>query len=241
MKTLLAITTYNQIQYTKKLIDCLKTISIPNLDVIFIDDVSKDGTQKFLKESKLNLIERKVPKGLTWSWNIAYRKFKTEGYDFLIIANNDILLTKQSLVNLINATKGKQLVCPLSTLKGAGHNGPMQNVLKYYPTLGIDPTKPANYKIIQDKLNKNNLIPMQKFNGFIFSMSRKIIESEFNKDNLIDPKLTNVHQEGDLQTRMKEKPFLCLNSFIFHFKGVSFPKKGLINGKDIRQNLNIYH
>jgi len=240
MKTLLAITTYNQIEYTKKLVNCLQGISIPNLDIIFIDDVSKDGTQKFLKESKLNLIERKTPKGLTWSWNIAYRKFKTEGYDILIIANNDILFTQQSLVNLINATKGKQLVCPLSTKRGAGHNGAIQDVLKYY-ALGINPNDPKNYKIVQNKLNLNKCIPMNRFNGFLFSMSRKIIESQFNEQNLINPKLTNVHQEGDLQRRLKEKPFLYLKSFVFHFKGVSFPKKGLVNGKDIRQNLNIYH
>jgi len=241
MKTLLAITTYNQVQYTKKLVNCLKDISILNLDIIFIDDVSKDGTQNFLKESKLNLIERKQPKGLTWSWNIAYRKFKTEGYDVLIIANNDILFAQESLVNLINATKDKQLVCPLSTIRGAGHNGLAQNVLKFYLNIGVNPNKPDNYKKIQSKLSNKNIITMQKFNGFIFSMSRKIIDSAFDKDNLINPKLINVHQEADLQRRMKEKPFLCLNSFIFHFKGVSFPKKGLINGKDIRQNLNIYH
>ena len=115
MKVLLAFTTYNQIEYTKKLVGSLKKINMPNLDVIFIDDVSKDGTQKFLKESKLNLIERKQPKGLTWSWNIAYRKFKTEGYDILIIANNDILFTNKSLKTLINATNGRKPLAKLDT------------------------------------------------------------------------------------------------------------------------------
>jgi len=241
MKILLAVTTYNQVEYTKKLVECLKRINIEGLDVIFIDDVSKDGTQEFLKESKQTIVERKKPKGLTWSWNIAYRKFKNQSYDFLIIANNDILFTKQSIINLVNATKGKQLVCPLSTKRGAGHNGPAQNVLKYYPKIGIDPTKPGNHRKIQDMLDNKTIVQMGKFNGFIFAMSRSIIKSEFDKDNLINPKLVNIHQEGDLQRRMKQKPFLCLNSFVFHFKGVSFPKKGIKNGKDIRQNLNLYH
>jgi hypothetical protein len=72
-------------------------------------------------------------------------------------------------------------------------------------------------------------------------MSRKIIESEYNSENLFNPTLTNVHQEGDLQSRMKELPTACLGSFVFHYKGVSFPIKGIHHGKDIRQNLNLYH
>ena len=72
-------------------------------------------------------------------------------------------------------------------------------------------------------------------------MNKKIIQSEFNANNLFDPKLINVGQETDLQQRLKEPPTLALKSFVFHFKGVSFPIKGLKNGKDVRQNLDLYH
>ena len=64
MKVLLAFTTYNQIEYTKKLVGCLKKINMPNLDVIFIDDVSKDGTQKFLKELDRRILLLKERKNL---------------------------------------------------------------------------------------------------------------------------------------------------------------------------------
>lgn len=240
MKTLIAFTTYNQIEYTKKLVNCLKEITIPNLDIIFIDDVSKDGTQKFIKELSFNIIERNQPKGLTWSWNIAYRKFKNEGYDCLILSNNDVLFTKESLLNLINATKKHSLVCPLSTQKGAGHNWKNQAISLHYSNLSNLAEAPKNLIKVQSGL-KNITVKMNKFNGFMFAMSRKIIQSEFNKDNLFNPANTNIHQEGDLQGRLKEAPALCLGSFVYHFKGVSFPKKGIVNGKDIRQNLRIYH
>ena len=240
MKILLAITTYNQVGYTKKLISCLKKIIIPNLDIVFIDDVSKDGTQNFIKNSGYNIIERNQPKGLTWSWNIAYRKIKNEGYDFLIIANNDILLCKESILNLINSTKNTQISCPLSTRNGAGHNWKEQSVEKYYPNLGINANDANNYAEVQKRLT-NKEIKITRFNGFLFSVSRKIIESEFNNDNLINPALVNVGQESDLGNRLKETPTLCLGSFVYHFKGVSFPIKGLKNGKDVRQNLNLYH
>ena len=82
---------------------------------------------------------------------------------------------------------------------------------------------------------------MDKFNGFFFAMSRDINTCAYNDKNLFNPKKINVQQESDLQGRLHQKPAVCLGSFIYHFKGVSFPVKGLKEGKDIRQNLNIYH
>ena len=66
MKTLLAITTYNQIKFTKLCIESLKNINIPGLDIIFIDDVSKDGTVKYLTESKYLFKGRGTPKGFNY-------------------------------------------------------------------------------------------------------------------------------------------------------------------------------
>jgi len=240
MKILLAITTYNQIEYTKILINSLKEINIPNLDVMFFDDVSTDGTQKYVKDLGFTLYERNSPLGLTYGWNHAYRIFKEGNYDILILSNNDVILEQRALSNLINATINRQIICPLTTKNGAGHNAENQNVLVHYPNIGVLVDKPGNFKRTQERL-KSGIKAMKKFNGFMFSMSRSIIQSEYDNMNLFDPSNVNIHQEGDLQKRLKELPHVCLDSFIFHYKGVSFPKKGIINGKDIRQNLNLYH
>jgi len=240
MKTLLAVTTYNQLEYTKKFVASLNGINIPGLEVAFFDDVSTDGTQDWLKKAGFTLFERPKPMGLTRSWNLAYQKFKSEGYDTLILANNDVLVNQVGLQNLINATSSHHLVCPLTTKLGAGHNWQQQAIGIQYPNLGIDASKPENMVKVQAKL-QNRIIKMNKFNGFFFAMSRGISSAAHSSENLFDPKNTNVHQEGDLQSRMKQSPALCLGSFIFHYKGVSFPIKGLKNGHDVRQNLNLYH
>jgi len=240
MKTLLAVTTYNQLEYTKKFVASLKGISIPGLDVAFFDDVSTDGTQNYLKSCGFALFERARPMGLTRSWNLAYQKFKRENYDVLILANNDVLVNQTGLQNLIGATGSHHLVCPLTTKLGAGHNWQNQAIGAHYPKIGVDASKPGNMAKVQARL-QNRVIKMNKFNGFFFAMSRDIISAAHSKENLFDPKNTNVHQEGDLQSRMKQKPAVCLGSFIYHFKGVSFPVKGTKNGKDVRQNLNLYH
>lgn len=240
MKILLAITTYNQIEYTKILIDSLLKINIQGLDVMFFDDVSTDGTQQYLKSLGYTLHERSKPEGLTYGWNLAYKIFKNENYDILILSNNDVIFEQRALTNLINATVDHQIVCPLTTKNGAGHNAAEQDVLVHYPNIGVIVDKAGNFKRTQDRLNAG-IKPMKKFNGFLFSMSREVISAAWDNDNLFNPLNVNVHQEGDLQKRLKEPPHVSLDSFIFHFKGVSFPKKGIINGKDIRQNLNLYH
>jgi len=218
----------------------LKGINIPGLDVAFFDDVSTDGTQDWLKKAGYTLFERPKPMGLTRSWNLAYQKFKSNNYDTLILANNDVLVNQIGLQNLINATTIYHLVCPLSTKLGAGHNWQNQAIGVHYPKLGIDASKPENMMKVQTKL-QNRIVKMNIFNGFFFAMSRGIILSAHSSENLFDPRNTNVEQESDLRARLKQQPVVCLGSFIFHYKGVSFPIKGIKNGKDVRQNLKLYH
>lgn len=240
MKVLLAVTTYNQLSYTKKFLATFKQVKIPGLDLLFIDDVSTDGTQLFLQKHKCNLLGRRKPRGLTYSWNLAYCKFKKEDYDVLILANNDVLVCQHALEELIKNTVNRMLVCPLTSKHGAGHNWKNQAVMCHYPKLTHLVTKPGQFKKVQS-LMKPGIKRMNKFNGFFFAMSRKIIKAEWNGGNLFNPSNVNVHQEGDLQSRMKEQPWVCTGSFIYHFKGVSFPKKGRVKGKDIRQDLKKYH
>lgn len=239
MKTLLAITTYNQLKYTKICLDSINTANLPNVDIVFVDDVSTDGTQRYLLKNNMHLLERYKPKGLTYSWNLAYRLFKEESYDCLILANNDVIISEKSVMNLISSTVDKQLVCPMTTLAGVQHN-PFQDVKKHYPNIQID-IDCYNYEDIDKQLNPG-VLPMNKFNGFFFAMSKKIILSECDTNNLFNPTNVNIGQEADLQRRLTESPYLCLNSFIYHYKNASFSEvnKKYIN-QDVRNNLTLFH
>lgn len=238
MKVLLAVTTYNQLGFTKKFLESAKNLP-DNYDLVFYDDVSTDGTPKYLKESKNNVVTRNTPKGLTWSWNLAYQKFKKGDYDCLIISNNDVLYNS-SFGKMVELTKKHKFVVPMSTKRGAGHNWREQSISVHFPKLNKLATDAKNHSKVAARLRGGEKA-INRFNGFCFAMSRDIIKCEFNKDNLFNPKNTNVGQESDLGRRLKQKPILSLGTFIYHYKGVSFPKRGLKNGKDIRQNLNLYH
>ena len=224
MKILFAITTANQLDYTVKIIDSLNNCGINNTDIVIFDDASNDGTVVWCHKNKIEIITKEEPKGLTHSWNLAYKKFKSENYDHLILSNNDLIIPKNAIENLIEVNNKYTIAGPLSTLKGVGHQ-PLQDVRNYY-NFEIDEYDFKNTQDIQNHLIQN---PLEKknehvdfINGFVFSMNRTIIEYELPDGNLFDPSNINVGNESELCERVKPLIGIALNAYIFHFKGVSF-------------------
>jgi len=248
-KLLLAITTYNQSEYTQKLFNSLSLINDDiSIDILVIDDCSTDDTLNFLKEMKnlnknFDYIEKEYPMGLSHSWNKAYHRFRDFDYKYVIIANNDILIPNGSISELVEVTKkwNFSVICPLSTKYGAGHNSKFQGVDVYYPQHLNLCILPENYQYIQDSIieNKTTLINtnslyladprrMKMYNGFFFMMTRKVIDYELENGNLFDEKKILYKGEDDFNWRAlipnNDFPAVCLTSFIFHFKGMSIKK-----------------
>ncbi len=238
MKTLLVITTLNHIKYTEK---CIKSIpEINNLDILFVDDYSKDNTISMLEQKGLDYIPKDKGAGLTDSWNIGYRRFK-QSYDKLIISNNDVLFSKPSLENLIGHLDKHTLCCPMTSAKGAGHNAEFQDVARYYPKLKDISSHETRHTKIINRLDKHEVVKMKRFNGFCFAVNKDIINSEYDKEHLFNPKSVNTGQESDLSRRLHNKPVVCLDSFIFHFKAITVRQGTIINKRDSRDRLERYH
>lgn len=232
-KTLLAITTYNQLKYTK-----LAEASIPKIDgmdVVFVDDKSTDNTVSYLHSKGRAVIEKPKGAGLTDSWNIAYRKFKKESYDGLIISNNDVLFNK-TLVNLVNGLSNHEIVVPLTSRRGDACSRERQDVKTYYPRFRYE-DHPESHKTELHKLNIMEYKPITWMHGFCFGLNRKIIECELDENHLFNPKNINCHQEGEFYPRITKKGFksrVCLSCFVFHYTSKSLPYRGQINGQDSR-------
>ena len=75
-KTLLAITTYNQLEYTKQCIGSIKKLDEVPFDIIIIDDCSSDGTVQWCKDNEIQIADKHKPMGAVHSWNVAYKFFK---------------------------------------------------------------------------------------------------------------------------------------------------------------------
>ena len=238
MKTLLVVTTFNQLDYTKECYNCFLKSNIKDCDLLIIDDVSTDGTIEWCISNNINYISKDSGKGLTHSWNLAYKYFKehTE-YSLLIVANDDIIIPAGSIEELIRCHSKWPSICivPMSNSVGCGHN-PTQSIVNYYSDIDESPDAVQN---VQDSIlafmNANEMkfrkfifdpIRMLMFSGFLFSLKRDVIKYEREDGNMFDPELLNYKNEDDFNWRVlltnDEYPMLCKTSYIFHHKGVSF-------------------
>ena len=85
---------------------------------------------------------------------------------------------------------------------------------------------PHNYQEVQESIGEPPAYYKQinTLSGFCFGVSRDIAQCEFSSGVLFDPANHNVHQERDIITRCSNS-MLCLNAFVYHYKGVSFKGK----------------
>ena len=241
-KTLLAITTYNQSDYTKLCLDSISKLNI-DLDVLVIDDFSSDNTIELCSQYNTKIIKKDKPMGLTDSWNIAYQKFKADNYDFLIIANNDILIPQGSIEELLSIYDKWpfSLVVPLSTHSGSGHCHQSQSINLFYQ-FDSSVNDPENYQKVQDAILKNKALQSERnnlhlldpfrpkmFNGFFFMMNRNIINYEHEKDILFNPEFPITKNEDEFNWAKlipnNDYAAVCKTSFIFHYKGISATKE----------------
>jgi len=233
MSVLLAITTYNELDITEKCIISALKSDIP-IDILIVDDYSKkENIKSLLKKYNVHYIGKISHTGLTPSWNIAYKYFMQNNYEYLFISNNDVLIPQQSIRIMIEEFKKTDcyIVCPSSTKSGAGIGqcSINQGIARLDYNMDIDVNNQNNYQIVQTKLyNINRYHQVKKldiFNGFFFGMSKNIKEFQFDKENLFNTKLINICNEIDLHQRIKKKysskilyvPY----SFIYHHKAVT--------------------
>ena len=242
---LIAVTTFNQLGFTKK---CFKSIEgnsfiSDNFNITIYDDFSTDGTKEFCKKNDIHFVTTDKPRGVTYSWNQAYKRFQQNNYKYLFIVNNDILIPPGSVENLCNWLDKYSLVTPMSSSKGVGHSKG-QSVHKYAPIEDSYAHNPLNYIEIQTKVQEINKgkepRELNHFSGFFFGLNKSIKKAEYQKGILFNPANIMIHQEGDLKWRLKRNkmlPVVCLQSFVYHFKGRSTAgarKKG-------KQDLTFYH
>lgn len=240
---LLAVTTYNQLEYTKLFYQSFQDIEDSlSIDLMIFDDASTDNTVKWCKENNITVFEKDKGKGLTDSWNSSYKIFKeNKKYEYIIIANNDILIPSGALSELISIFYKWHfsIVVPLSNPRGAGHNEMFQSIISYYPQLTESEAEdPKKYQIIQNgilfnkkvMIEQNNVfaldpIRMKMFNGFFFMMNRNIIEYERPDGLLFDPKFIMHKAEDEFNWASlipnNDYAAVCKTSFVYHFKGKS--------------------
>lgn len=237
-RTFIAITTYNQADITKA---CLASLVDQGFEIVVFDDCSTDHTKEVCNQFGVKFVTRKAPKGLTYSWNLAYKMFIDENYDFLIISNNDVLFPQGAINNIIELLANYPLVCPMTRKMDAKGFNQEQAIENHYDLESEFVNDDKNYQKIQDFINHpiKDPIKLNKFYAFCFGLSREIRQFEFSKETLFNPKYKIVGQEEDFQKRFNSF-FLSPNAFVYHYQGSSvgeFPHDGV----EYRNSLTRYH
>jgi hypothetical protein len=159
-------------------------------------------------------------KGLTDSWNRAYRVFKqTKAYTHLILCNNDIIIPEGAINGLMS---DYVLTVPMTSHDGAGYVHKQQSVDFY---LDCGDYYPGYVKYTQriQNITKRGFKQIRHWTGFCMCFTREIISYEREDGNLFNPENINVGNDDDISSRVD--CYLSMGSFIYHSKGISFNNK----------------
>jgi dolichol-phosphate mannosyltransferase len=105
MKKLVIIPTYNEKANISKLVSKIRSLDIPDLDILFIDDNSPDGTGEILKKFQeempnLKLIEREGKLGLGTAYILGFKYGLENGYEQIAQMDADFSHNPKDLIPL---------------------------------------------------------------------------------------------------------------------------------------------
>lgn len=216
-----AITTAGDFSFT---MEAIKSVPDPDIDILIVDDATPDLTllKKFCVQDlrTIDILTKDEPKGLTDSWNMAYRWFLTGGYKTFTLSNHDVLFAPKAMKYLREGVGEFDLVGPLSNKPGPSK----RQQIKLYSHQ--NPRKLAD---VEKEIQQLGPEPTSFLNGFLFSFTDRIKEAAFSRDQLVPDGFVNVGNDNAVtrQMRQKELPMAIIRkAYVFHYKAVITPLTG---------------
>ena len=218
-KVSIIIVTYNNLDLTKQCLNSIfKKTAYPNYEVIVVDNNSSDGTKEYLselekKDERVKIILNEENLGFAKANNMGIKNSRD---DYIILLNNDTIVTRGWIINLLKHLK-----------KDIGMVGPVTN------SIGNE----AKINVYYENLNEMDAFAeyyTSKHFGesfeikvlamFCVATKRKIIE----KVGMIDERYEiGMFEDDDYAMALKSKGYrlLCAEDvFIHHFGGATFKK-----------------
>ena len=216
------ILTFNQLNITKMCIDSLEKHTKEPYELIFVDNGSKDGTVKFLKEygnkNKVNCIFNDSNMGFSYANN---QGIKISRGEYIVLLNNDVILTEKWLYKLILCAE---------TYPRAGTVGPITNA-----AAGPQKVTPAyedlrdldKYSAAFSLKNAGQWVDSYRLNAFCMLIKKEII----SRVGLLDEKFgPGGYEDYDYCLRVRQagyKNVLAGDTYVHHVGGQGYKPNNL--------------
>ena len=235
MKKALVALCYNNLDVTKKFINCALKELDSSYDLYILDNGSTDGTYEYLTEvqrntmhddTKMQMYVSKSETNLGFSGgnnkllkqllqnNEELAKLNHQAQDFysnIILVNNDILFTKESLERLI-------LVC--NSNKEVGATGPISNNVSGIQKVNIDGLTDKTYRQYVEKLLQSRDTHVGEVSlliGFCMCLKTSIVK----EIGLLDERFgIGSYEDNDYCLRIRNagyKLVMVKESLIYHY------------------------
>ena len=231
LRTAVVITAFNHSSYTRRAIESLCR-STPDTDrfrfeYAVFDDCSLDDTELVVDSFRHHRVAYwRSPRnsGVTYLWNEAYRQYAQ--HDYLAIVNNDVVFTPDWCALILDALVEHRCALGAPVTNGPGHVQ-CQDVRNFIA--GYTPSDDWEELLAVCRLLEGrDPFPLDLINGFcmVFDL-RLLIEAQKDRPGEpFDPRNRNFGNEDEIQRRLKPRPIVVPESFVFHYKRVSIKDGG---------------
>ena len=212
----ICVCTYNKLEYTKQFIECVERHTKIDHKYIIIDDGSTDETYQFLEslsKDKFIIDRNENNEGYLLSMNKALSKTTA---DFICVINNDVLISKSCLDNLIDFIE-------LKKIWAASPRIIFGDDIYNKETDWYDFVEKRSNELILDEAKEGFLY------GCLFVMSRECYEIIGGFDERFVP---FWFEDNDYILRLKEvnhDPWISFGSFAFHYVNTSLVQNEHLN------------
>lgn len=235
------IVNWNGLDYLKVCLPSLFGQNYKNIEVIIVDNASKDGSIDYVKKNfpKTAIIANSKNLGFAQANNIGYKKSKGE---YVLLLNNDTKVTPDFLKNLINVLNDKEIGIVQPKILLLDKPTYLDSVGAFLTPTGFLYHYGVN-KPDQPKYSKR--IYTYSAKGACILIRREVLEKTEIEGNIFDPDYFAYFEETDLCHRVWLSGFKIAyepKSVIYHKMGATSSKldNSFVQYHSFKNRINSY-
>lgn len=213
--TSIIIPSYNGLHLLKPCIEAIRTHTDTPYEIIIADNASEDGTANYCVEQRLDSVRLPENRGFPAACNLGLRLARG---DYLVLLNNDVIVTPRWLSNLVTAHQSDSAV---------GLVGSVTNYASGAQQIKLEEASISACLTFAETNNvsdANRWQVMKRLVGFCLLFGRDLL----NRVGYLDERFSPGHYEDDdycMRARVHGyKLLMCRDCFVYHEGSASFAR-----------------